>query len=258
MRAQIAIGNWKMHKTLDEAVFLAASLVQGLPELPAGVVVGVAPAFPLLRAVGAIVAPLGIELIAQDCHWEPKGAFTSAVSVPMLASLGVQRVIVGHSERRKHFGDDDAIVAKKTRAVLEGGLQAVVCVGETLEERDANQQVEVVSRQVKAALSGLSREQLTHITLAYEPVWAIGTGRTASPEQAGEMHACVRALLADFDGGDAVSVLYGGSVKPTNVKDLTQTPAVDGVLVGGASLEANSFAQIARGCVGQNADAGSA
>jgi triosephosphate isomerase len=248
----IAVGNWKMNTTLDEALALAQGLVVQLKEHEGDVgqvQVGVAPPFPFLEAVGRALEGR-VELIAQDCHPEPKGAFTSAVSVGMLASVGVTRVIVGHSERRKHFGDDDARVAAKARAVLEGGLSLILCVGETLEQREAGEAEAVVERQARAGLAGLSAEQLARTWVAYEPVWAIGTGKTATPAEAQAMHTFLRErVLPEACAGHPVPpVLYGGSVKPANIDELAATPHVGGVLVGGASLEASSFARIATGC----------
>lgn len=247
---RLAIGNWKMHTTLDEARALAAGIAAGLKagEGPSdeGFGMGVAPPFPFLAAVGEALAGSGVELVAQDCHAEAKGAFTSAVSVAQLASVGVDRVLVGHSERRKHFGDDDAICARKLRAVLAGGLKAVLCVGENLAQRDAGEHVAVVSAQVKASLEGLETYDPARLAVAYEPVWAIGTGRTATPEQAGDMHAAIEGVLAEL-GAAGVPVLYGGSVKPANVASLASTPGVSGVLVGGASLQADSFLAICQG-----------
>lgn len=250
-----AVGNWKMNLTLEEALGLASGVVSQVSELGLGaestLQVGIAPPFPYLHAVGTLLEGSGVELVAQDCHAETKGAFTSWVSAPMLRSVGVRRVIVGHSERRKHGGDDDTRVRAKLEAALAAGLGVILCVGESLEEREAGRQAEVVGTQLRAALTGLSVEQWAETVIAYEPLWAIGTGKTASPEQAGEMHTqIIGQILPELlpAGVDAPFVLYGGSVKPANIDALAAIDGVGGVLVGGASLEANSFGRIAQGC----------
>lgn len=261
---RLSLGNWKMNTTLAEAQALAEGLASGLAsaDLPAGwreqLVIGVAPPFPFLSAVKQALGDSGVELLAQDCHAEPAGAFTGAVSVPMLASLGVDRVLVGHSERRKHFGDDDAACAAKLRAVFAGGLEAVLCVGESLEQRDAGEHEQVVAGQVRAALEGLSAEHFPHLAVAYEPVWAIGTGRTATPEDADQAMGALRACLAELYGERVAAqtrILYGGSVKPDNVDGLMAKENIDGALVGGASLKADSFARIVNYQVSQEVKA---
>ncbi|HBP22081.1 MAG TPA: triose-phosphate isomerase [Planctomycetes bacterium] len=242
-----------MNTDLAGAVTLATELSVALREHPPAdeVMVGVAPPFCFLAPVKEVLQGSSIELIAQDCHPEAKGAFTGAVSAPMLASLGVQRVIVGHSERRAVFGDDDATVRRKLEAALGAGMRVILCCGETLAQREAGQAEEVVGAQLKAGLEGLSADQLAQVIVAYEPVWAIGTGVTATPEQAGAMHTALREqVLPDLCNGDAPAVLYGGSVKPANIDALAKTAHVGGVLVGGASLEASSFARIVQGCAG--------
>ena len=242
---RLVIGNWKMNTTRDEAVALAKGVVDGLQGETGGVGVGVAPPFPFLEAVRDALAGSPVELVAQNCHAAASGAHTGEVSVAMLASLGVTRVIVGHSERRAQCAEDDAAVRAKLDAVLAGGLKPVVCVGETLAEREAGQHEAVVTRMVNAALDGLSPEQRARVAIAYEPVWAIGTGKTATPAQAGEIHQLIRGLTGDAD----LPVLYGGSVKPGNIQALAQTPGIDGALVGGASLDPDSFVAIVRGAV---------
>jgi len=246
---RLVIGNWKMHTERESAAELARDVVGLLQDgEPPRVTVGVAPPYPFLSAVGVAVTGAPVELCAQDCHPEPKGAFTGSVSAPMLASLGVARVIVGHSERRHGLGEDDDLVRRKLDAALGAGLGPVLCVGETLEEREAGQEEAVVRRQLEGGLQGLDGAALGRVVVAYEPVWAIGTGRTATPEQAGAMHRFIHALLADLDGAGAeVPVLYGGSVKPQNIAELAATDGIDGALVGGASLEAESFVAIVRG-----------
>jgi triosephosphate isomerase len=237
-----------MHKTAAEArelVRALAPLVEGLP----GVQVAVAPPFTALAAVAEALKGTRLELAAQDVHWEAQGAFTGEVSAAMLRDAGVRHCIVGHSERRQLFGESDGTVQKKTRALLAAGLLPIVCVGETLAEREAGETMLVVSRQVRGALTGLSPGDLARLTVAYEPVWAIGTGRTATTAQAQEVHAEIRRILRDIGGAaaDEVRIQYGGSVKPDNAAELMAQPDVDGALVGGASLEAASFAKIVKG-----------
>lgn len=255
---RIAVGNWKMNTTRDEAVALATDLAEGLAALdgwdPQSLVVGVAPPYPFLDAVGAALEGSAVEVIAQDVHAAPKGAFTSGVSAAMLASVGVQRVIVGHSERRWVFGDDDAAVCAKVKAALGAGLGVILCVGEQLAEREAGRQEAIVKGQVDAVLQTLAAGDLARVCIAYEPVWAIGTGKTATPAEAGAMHQFIRQLV-NTAGAPDMPILYGGSVKPANARELAETPEVGGVLVGGASLQAASFVEIVRGC--QPTDAGS-
>jgi len=244
-RRKFVCGNWKMHKTIAEAV----QLVRELRDRPgkSGAEVAVAPPYTALAAVKQALQGSAIQLFAQDCHHEKQGAFTGEVSATMLKDAGCDGVIVGHSERRQYFGETDESVAKKVRAALAESLHPIVCVGETLQEREAGKTWEVVSRQVRGGLAGLDAGSLQRITLAYEPVWAIGTGRTATTAQAQEVHAQIRGLLRELGGAqvaDAVRIQYGGSVKPDNAKDLLSQPDIDGALVGGASLKANDFAAI--------------
>jgi triosephosphate isomerase (TIM) len=244
-RRKFVCGNWKMHKTAAEAV----QLIRELREKVGGAAaqVAVAPPFTALAAVKQALAGSAIQLFAQNCHFEKQGAFTGEVSPPMLKDAGCDGVILGHSERRQYFAETDELVAKKLRAALAEGLHPIVCVGETLQERDAGRTWEVVSRQVRGALSGLDAATLQRITLAYEPVWAIGTGRTATSAQAQEVHGQIRGLLRELGGATAataVRIQYGGSVKPENAAELLSQPDVDGALVGGASLKAADFAAI--------------
>ena len=245
LRPVVVAANWKMHKTWPEVgpwfeAFRSAAPVRG------GVRVVVFPPFPLLpaavRAAGEVA-----EIGAQNCHWEPSGAFTGEVSVPMLASAGARLALVGHSERRQLFGETDEDSARKVRSVLAGGLAAMLCVGETLEERDAGRQRTVVLRQLTRALDDLPAGGAERLLIAYEPVWAIGTGRTASPGDAQTMHAAIRESLSTLLGARAAErtpILYGGSVKPENAAQLLGRPDVDGALVGGASLSPEDFAAI--------------
>jgi len=209
--------------------------------------VAVFPSFSCLEAVKRVLADSPIKVGAQTCHWEIEGAFTGEVSAEMLVDAGLDIVLVGHSERREFFGETDEIVRKKLDAALRAGITPILCLGETKDEREANRTEEVVGRQARAAFEGLSKEQMAGITMAYEPVWAIGTGLTATPEQAQDVHAILRGLLAEmFDAevAGAMRIQYGGSVKPGNIAGLMRKPDIDGALVGGASLEAGSFAGI--------------
>ena len=250
-RKKFVCGNWKMHKTVAEAAALVRELRAGLGESAGAVQVAVAPPFTALSAVGEALRGSPIELSAQDVHWEPQGAFTGEVSAPMLAEVGCRHGIVGHSERRQLFGETDETVRKKTGALLAAGLRPIVCVGETLAEREAGKTLAVVDRQVRAGLAGLPAASLAAITVAYEPVWAIGTGRTATSAQAQEVHAAIRGILRELAGSvaDGIRIQYGGSVKPENARDLMNQPDVDGALVGGASLKAADFVAIVKGAL---------
>jgi triosephosphate isomerase len=249
MRTPLIAGNWKMHKTVAEAVELARSLVP-LVDAVEGVEVAVAPPYTALHAVGKLLrAGAAVNLAAQNVHEEEHGAFTGEVSVSMLQDVGVSMVILGHSERRQYFGETDQAVGRKAAKVVAGGLVPIVCVGESLEQREAGEAFRVVERQLRAALEPLHGAELEQVVVAYEPVWAIGTGRTATKEQVQEMHAHIRRLLAEIAGLDQAQnerILYGGSVKPANIAELMDQPDVDGALVGGASLDAETFASIVR------------
>jgi triosephosphate isomerase len=250
-RTRFVCGNWKMHKTAAEARALLAEL-RGLAEATAGEVeVAVAPPFTALAAAAEALRGSRIQLAAQDVHWEAQGAFTGEVSAPMLAEAGCRHVIVGHSERRQLFGETDEAVGKKAGAVLAAGMRPIVCVGETLAEREAGRTLEVVGRQVRGGLAGIPGSALAALAVAYEPVWAIGTGKTATAAQAQEVHAAIRALLRELGGAaaDQIRIQYGGSVKPDNAAELMAQPDVDGALVGGASLKAGDFSQIVKGAL---------
>ncbi|MEJ2109232.1 MAG: triose-phosphate isomerase [Acidobacteriota bacterium] len=244
-RIPIIAGNWKMHKTVGEARELVQGIIEGSQEASHCQIV-LAPPYTALFSVAELIRNTRVLLSAQNVHWEPKGAFTGEISIPMLEDIGCSMVILGHSERRQFFGETDEGVNRRIRAILDSGLQAIVCVGESLEERESNRHYDVITQQLAGGLDGLTRKGLLRIILAYEPVWAIGTGRTASPETAQEMHAFIRGQLADKFGDEAeeVRILYGGSVKPNNIAELMQQPDVDGALVGGACLEAASFLDI--------------
>ena len=245
-RKKFICGNWKMHKTSSEALALVRELRQ---RLNTAAQVAVAPPFTALGKVKEALVGSPIQLFAQNCHHEKQGAFTGEVSAAMLAELGCDGVILGHSERRQLFGETDEGVARKLKAALEAQLHPIVCVGETLQEREASRTWEVVSRQVRGALGGLPADQVARVTLAYEPVWAIGTGKTATTAQAQEVHGQIRGLLRELAGAaaDAVRIQYGGSVKPENAAELLAQPDIDGALVGGASLKAEDFARIVAG-----------
>lgn len=244
IRSVVVAANWKMHMTPPEVEPYFAAFRRALPRR-GGERVVVFPPFPLLEAA-VRAAGESLEIGAQNCHWEPSGAFTGEVSVPMLVAVGARLVLVGHSERRQLFGETDVVCARKVRAVLAGGLTAMLCVGETIEERDAGRQRAVVIRQLTRALDGLPGGG-ERLLIAYEPVWAIGTGRTASPEDAQTMHAAIRESLTTVlgaRGAERTPILYGGSVKPENAADLLARPDIDGALVGGASLSPEGFAAI--------------
>ena len=244
-RRPLVAGNWKMHRTGPEAVELIHQLDDGYTTGRAEVMV--APPFTALEPAARALEGSGIVLGAQNVHWEAQGAFTGEVSAAMLKAVGCTYVIVGHSERRQLFGETDASVSKKARAVLHAGMRPVVCVGETLADRDGGRTLEVVSTQLRGSLAGVAVEDMSHVVLAYEPVWAIGTGRNATSAQAQEVHAHLRELLVRLFGrpvGEAVRVLYGGSVKADNAAELLGQADVDGALVGGASLKAQEFLAI--------------
>jgi triosephosphate isomerase (TIM) len=244
-RRPLIAGNWKMYKTVPEAVALATELRGGITRTDVDVVLG--PPFTSLHAVAGAVRGTGIGVAGQNMHPENEGAFTGEISPLMLKDAGCTHVILGHSERRQLFGETDEGVARKTEAAFRHGLTPIVCVGETLGERESNRTNEVVERQVERALRGLTADQVSALVLAYEPVWAIGTGRTATPQQAQEVHAFVRGLVArshSEPAARAARILYGGSVKPDNIGALMAEADVDGALVGGASLTAASFLKI--------------
>ena len=247
MRTPFVVGNWKLHKTINEALALVTELKNQLGAVK-GVEVGVAPVFTALAAVAKRLDGSAIATCAQDCFWENTGAWTGEVSAPLLGDAGATWAIVGHSERRQHFGDTSDGVAKKARAALAAGLGAIVCVGELLAERDAGRTLEIVDGQLAPVLDGAKLDP-KKLVIAYEPVWAIGTGRTATPAQAQEVHAHIRARLREKLGNaaaDAMRIQYGGSVKPANAASLLSQPDIDGALVGGASLEAADFVAIVK------------
>lgn len=246
MRRPVIAGNWKLFKTLNEA----RELIDGLRPLvqnATGVDIVVAPVFTALTTAVQAAAGSAIHVAAQDCYWEEEGAFTGEVSPKLLKDAGCSHVIIGHSERRQYFGETDVTVNRKTKAACAAGLTVLLCVGETLAERESGNTFSVIETQVRGGFQDIPADLLPRIVIAYEPVWAIGTGKTASNEQAQEVHAHIRSLMTTLYGqatADAMRVLYGGSVKPENIKGLMEQPDIDGALVGGASLKADSFAGI--------------
>jgi triosephosphate isomerase len=248
-RKLIIAGNWKMNKTVAEAVALVRDLRGLVSMVREKVEIGVAPPFTALHSVAKVLEGSNILLAAQNCYWEASGAYTGEISAPMLKEVGAHYVIVGHSERRQFFGETDQTVNRRAQAVLKAGMLPIVCVGETLAEREAGRTLEVVKRQVEGALAGFSPADVARFVMAYEPVWAIGTGKNATTAQAQEVHASIRLQLVEAYGRDAaeqVRIQYGGSMKPDNAAELLQQPDVDGGLVGGASLKAPDFAAIVK------------
>ncbi|MDR3212164.1 MAG: triose-phosphate isomerase [Planctomycetota bacterium] len=246
MRTPFICGNWKMYKTVAEALaFLAAAkdLVAGAKEVE----IGIAAPATTLKSLADAARGTNIKIGGENCHWEKEGAFTGEISPAMLVEVGASFVLVGHSERRQYFGETNATVNKKTKAALAAGLQVIVCVGETLAEREAGQTRAVVVEQIQKGLEGLGAGDFAKLVVAYEPVWAIGTGKTATPAQAEEVHAVIRGEVANLFGkpvAEALRIQYGGSVKPENVKEIMAQPNVDGALVGGAALKPDSFAKL--------------
>lgn len=249
MRRRVVAGNWKMNKTCSEAISLARSVAEGVDGLELDVVVG--PVATVLHPVCDALGDSNVGVAAQNVHWAESGAFTGELSCEMVKETGCEWVIVGHSERRQYFGETDEGVNRRAAAALEAGLTPIVCFGEHLAERESGWTQDKVRLQVLAALSGFDPSQLEKVVLAYEPIWAIGTGVTATPEQAQEVHAFIRSLVSEHFGdvADSIRILYGGSVKPHNIEELISQPDIDGALVGGASLDSESFSAIARACV---------
>ena len=248
MRRPLIAGNWKMYKTVPEAVATVQALIP-LVQDAAHCDIAVIPPFTALSAVAAVLCGSNCAWGAQNCHYEKEGAFTGEISPAMLADLGCRYVTIGHSERRQYFKESDDLLNKKTKTAVRFGLTPIFCIGELLEQREAGQFQAVVEAQVRQGLNGLTAEEFSHIIVAYEPVWAIGTGRTATPEIAQEAHYFIRGLLSQLCGWDQAQrtiLLYGGSVKPENISGLMAQPDIDGALVGGASLEAQSFSRIVK------------
>ncbi len=249
-RKPIIAGNWKMHRNHLEAIGLVQKIHYLLrPEDHEAVEAVVCPPFTALRAVQTLIEADNSRIVlgAQNCHWETEGAFTGEISAGMLARLKCSYVIAGHSERRQFFGETDEIVNKKAKAIFNAGMTPIVCVGETLEQREADQTEAVVTAQVRGSLAGLSAEQLVQVVIAYEPIWAIGTGRTAQPSDANLVCGLIRKTLGEIGAeAEKTRIQYGGSVKAGNAKDIMAEEHVDGALVGGASLDAEDFALIVR------------
>ncbi len=246
MRIPFIAGNWKMYKSVGEAVKYVKEFRVMVKDIE-GVEIVLAPTFTALHAAAEAARNSKVGIAAQDCYWDREGAFTGEVSAAMVRDAGAEYVIVGHSERRTYFGETDATLNRKTTAAFTHGLTPIVCIGETLDQRERNETFDVLDRQIKGGLEGITGEQLAQLVVAYEPVWAIGTGRNATPAQAGEAHAHIRRRLKAWfgnDAADACHVIYGGSVKPDNIRDLVSQPDVDGALVGGASLDVTSFFDI--------------
>lgn len=250
MRKPFVAGNWKMNTNSQTSVELVKRIASGTMETAGqSVTVAVCPPFVYLQAVAKALSSSNIAIGAQDMYFESEGAFTGEISASMLKDIGCSYCICGHSERRHVIGEPDELINKKVTAAIAGGLLPILCVGELIEERQASETNEVVTRQVKEGLAGLSAEKLRAVTIAYEPVWAIGTGLTATPEQAQQVHDFIRKLLAqmyDDESAEGIRILYGGSVKPNNAADLMNQKDIDGSLVGGASLKADDFLAIIR------------
>ena len=248
MRKFIVAGNWKMNTTVPQGVELAKAVAEKSKELPANVELVVAPPFTHLVCVADALKGSKVALSAQNCAHKEKGAYTGEVSVDMLVSAGCSYTILGHSERRQYYGETDAKLVEKVKLALAAGLKVILCVGENLEEREAGRHFAVVTEQIKNVLYQFSAAEMASIVVAYEPVWAIGTGKTASAEQAEEIHACIRNVLEEKFGkavADDTTILYGGSCKPSNAKELFAQPDIDGGLIGGAALKADDFIAIA-------------
>jgi triosephosphate isomerase (TIM) len=247
-RTLLIAGNWKMHKTVAEALELVQGIKAGLASPPDVEVVVAAP-FTALPKIADYLKDSYIGVAAQDIFWEDTGAYTGAVSGLLLKDVGVEYVIIGHSERRQYFNETDETVNKKLKAALRNGLKPIVCVGETLTEREAGKVQDIVNQQVLGGLQGLTAQDMVTVIIAYEPVWAIGTGKTATPAQAEEVHVMIRDIIAQQFGmavADKLKILYGGSVKPSNSKELLSLENIDGALVGGASLKVDDFVGIIR------------
>ena len=249
MRKKIVAGNWKMNTTVPEGVELAKAVVAMSGEVPAGVKLIVATPFTHLCPVAEALKGSKVGLSAENCADKEKGAYTGEVSAAMLVSAGCQYTILGHSERRQYYGETDAKLVEKTRLALANGLDVILCVGENLEEREAGRHFDVCEAQIKNVLYNFTEEDMKHVIVAYEPVWAIGTGKTATAEQAEEIHAFIRKTIADKFGAQVAedtTILYGGSCKPSNAKELFAQKDIDGGLIGGAALKADDFIEIGK------------
>ncbi len=246
MRKPMIAGNWKMCKDVNEAVELANEIKRSVYDVE-NVEVVICPPFTNLSDVGEMLIESNIGLGAQNCYWKDEGAFTGEVSTGMLKSVGCKYVIIGHSERRQYFGETDETVKFKIKAAIEKGLIPIMCVGETLEERESGKTMDIITAQIKGGLEGFSEDYIDTLVIAYEPIWAIGTGKTATPGQAQEVHAEIRKILSDLYSetfASSTRVLYGGSVKPENIEILMKEEDIDGGLIGGASLKSDSFTDL--------------
>lgn len=247
MKAPLVVGNWKMHGNLAECRALARAVVRGIKKRPCRATVVLAPPYTALTVVDRAIRGNRVKLAAQNCHWQERGAFTGELSPGMLREVGCEFVILGHSERRHVFGERDDEIARKVGAALAAGLRAILCVGETLEERRRGATAAVIARQLRRALKGIAKDAIEGVEIAYEPVWAIGTGQNAAASQVHQVHRRIRKIVTALVGAAKsrqVRVLYGGSVKPENIAELAALDEVDGVLVGGASLQAETFLPI--------------
>ena len=248
MRKKIVAGNWKMNTRVPEGIKLAQAVVKGSAEVPADVKLVIATPFTHLFPIAEIVKGTPVGLSAENCADKEKGAYTGEISAAMLESVGCEYTILGHSERRQYYGETDEKLVEKTKLALEHGLDVILCVGENLEEREAGKHFDVCASQIKNVLYNFTAEDMAHIIVAYEPVWAIGTGKTATAEQAEEIHAFIRKTIAEKFGeqvAEDTSILYGGSCKPSNAKELFAQKDIDGGLIGGAALKAEDFIGIA-------------
>jgi len=248
MRKIIIAGNWKMNKIISEAIELANGLKRNLYQI-SNVEIVLCPTFTALSEISEVVSQSNIDLGAQNAYWEEKGAYTGEISLAMLKDVGCKYVILGHSERRKYFNETNQNINKKIKAVLKIGLIPIVCVGETLQERESNKTFDIVKTQVQECFQDIALDDPSKLIVAYEPIWAIGTGKNATPEQAQEVHKFIRDLLIKIfnkDTAETIRIQYGGSVKPSNTKDLISQADIDGALVGGASLDINSFTEIVK------------
>ncbi|MCC8167136.1 MAG: triose-phosphate isomerase [Planctomycetes bacterium] len=246
MRRPFICGNWKMYKTVSEALAFINE-AKGLVADAKDVDIGIGAPATALKSIADAAKGTNIMIGGENCHWEKEGAFTGEIAPGMLVEAGCDFVIIGHSERRQYFGETNETCNKKAKAAIAAGLTVILCCGETLEEREAGKTTAVVTDHVKNGLAGFTPEEIKKIVIAYEPVWAIGTGKTATPDQAQEVHAVIRNLLTEMCGkeiSEATRIQYGGSVKPENVKEIMSKPDVDGALVGGAALKADSFAKL--------------
>jgi triosephosphate isomerase len=254
VKAALVVGNWKMNGHRSGCVELARTVVNELRTTPAAVQVAVAPPFTALDGVKQALDRTEVRLAAQNCHWEDSGAYTGEISPPMIKEIGCEFVILGHSERRHIMKESDGVIAKKITAALKHALRPIVCVGETLQERQDGRTAAVVGRQLNIALKAVPKSAIEQIEIAYEPVWAIGTGQNATPEQVSQVHHQIRKWVVKTFGeesGSGVRILYGGSVKPDNAGLLSKTPEVNGFLVGGASLKAETFLPIVHSCAAE-------